>query len=134
MQIIDETLRLGGIGIWLLREAKEDVVYQGTFSWQQFGLLFLLCFSPRNIYIILWANYLFSIFVTIDYVIPKGCFVVPFLSAVHLDENVYDGALNFNPWRWMDPKNQVGFHIIYSNDSSKDLYPIITTLYILLHV
>ncbi|KAL4322120.1 hypothetical protein AHAS_Ahas14G0178700 [Arachis hypogaea] len=31
-----------------------------------------------------------------DFVIPKGCFVVPFLSAVHLDENVYNGALNLN--------------------------------------
>ncbi|KAF3448168.1 hypothetical protein FNV43_RR08879 [Rhamnella rubrinervis] len=67
--VIDETLRLGGIAIWLMREAKEDVVYQ-------------------------------------DYVIPKGCFVVPFLSAVHLDENVYNGALTFNPWRWIDPENQ----------------------------
>ncbi|KAL5545239.1 hypothetical protein UlMin_009023 [Ulmus minor] len=67
--VIDETLRLGGIAIWLMREAKEDVKYQ-------------------------------------DYVIPKGCFVVPFLSAVHLDENVYTGALTFNPWRWMDPQNQ----------------------------
>ncbi|KAF3449130.1 hypothetical protein FNV43_RR09857 [Rhamnella rubrinervis] len=67
--VIDETLRLGGIAIWLMREVKEDVVYQ-------------------------------------DYVIPKGCFVVPFLSAVHLDENVYNGALTFNPWRWIDPENQ----------------------------
>ncbi|KAJ9678299.1 hypothetical protein PVL29_020457 [Vitis rotundifolia] len=67
--VIDETLRLGGIAIWLMREAKEDVKYQ-------------------------------------DYVIPKGCFVVPFLSAVHLDENIYKGALSFNPWRWMEPENQ----------------------------
>ncbi|XP_048444017.1 abietadienol/abietadienal oxidase [Pyrus x bretschneideri] len=67
--VIDETLRLGGIAIWLMREAKEDVVYQ-------------------------------------DYVIPKGCFVVPFLSAVHLDENVYRESLTFNPWRWMDLENQ----------------------------
>jgi len=29
-QVIDETLRLGGIAIWLMREAKEDVQYQGT--------------------------------------------------------------------------------------------------------
>ncbi|KAF7820282.1 abietadienol/abietadienal oxidase [Senna tora] len=57
--VIDETLRLGGIAIWLMREAKEE-----------------------------------------------GCFVVPFLSAVHLDENVYKGALDFNPWRWMDPENE----------------------------
>lgn len=28
--MIDETLRLGGIAIWLMREAKEDVKYQGT--------------------------------------------------------------------------------------------------------
>jgi cytochrome P450 len=28
--VIDETLRLGGIAIWLMREAKEDVNYQGT--------------------------------------------------------------------------------------------------------
>ena len=28
-QVIDETLRLGGIAIWLMREAKEDVKYQG---------------------------------------------------------------------------------------------------------
>ncbi|KAL5150190.1 Abietadienol/abietadienal oxidase [Glycine soja] len=34
------------------------------------------------------------------------CFVVPFLSAVHLDENVYSGALNINPWRWMEPENE----------------------------
>lgn len=67
--VIDETLRLGGIAIWLMREAKQDVVYQ-------------------------------------DYVIPKGCFVVPFLSAVHLDENLYNGASTFNPWRWMEPENQ----------------------------
>ncbi|XP_028805602.1 abietadienol/abietadienal oxidase-like [Neltuma alba] len=67
--VIDETLRLGGIAIWLLREAKEEVNYQ-------------------------------------DFVIPKGCFVVPFLSAVHLDENVYRGASDFNPWRWMDPGNE----------------------------
>ncbi|XP_059664534.1 abietadienol/abietadienal oxidase [Cornus florida] len=67
--VIDETLRLGGIAIWLMREAKEDIEYQ-------------------------------------DYVIPKGCFVVPFLSAVHLDENLYKEALTFNPWRWMDPVDQ----------------------------
>ncbi|KAL3716390.1 hypothetical protein ACJRO7_008055 [Eucalyptus globulus] len=67
--VIDETLRLGGIAIWLMREAKVDVAYQ-------------------------------------DYVIPKGCFVVPFLSAVHLDEDLYPGALDFNPWRWLNPDNQ----------------------------
>ncbi|GFS30425.1 cytochrome P450 superfamily protein [Actinidia rufa] len=27
--VIDETLRLGGIAIWLMREAKEDIEYQG---------------------------------------------------------------------------------------------------------
>ncbi|KAJ0967837.1 hypothetical protein J5N97_024754 [Dioscorea zingiberensis] len=68
--VIDETLRLGGIAIWLMREAKEDVEYQ-------------------------------------DFIVPKGFFVVPFLSAVHLDENLYKGALDFNPWRWMDEKNKV---------------------------
>ncbi|XP_010471395.1 PREDICTED: abietadienol/abietadienal oxidase-like [Camelina sativa] len=67
--VIDETLRLGGIAIWLMREAKEDVSYQ-------------------------------------DYVIPKGCFVVPFLSAVHLDEGYYKESLSFNPWRWLDPETQ----------------------------
>ncbi|CAI0400003.1 unnamed protein product [Linum tenue] len=67
--VIDETLRIGGIAIWLFREAIEDVAYE-------------------------------------DYIIPKGCLVVPFLAAVHLDENLYEGAVNFNPWRWMDPQNQ----------------------------
>ncbi|KAL3529615.1 hypothetical protein ACH5RR_008937 [Cinchona calisaya] len=67
--VIDETLRLGGIAIWLMREAKENIRYQ-------------------------------------DYDIPKGCFVVPFLSAVHLNERVYEEALTFNPWRWMNPENQ----------------------------
>lgn len=67
--VIDETLRLGGIAIWLMREAKEDVQYH-------------------------------------DYVIPKGSFVVPFLSAVHQDENFHEGATTFNPSRWMDPENQ----------------------------
>ncbi|KAJ8767696.1 hypothetical protein K2173_020636 [Erythroxylum novogranatense] len=67
--VIDETLRLGGIAIWLMREAKEDVVYE-------------------------------------DFVIPKGCFVVPFLSAVHLDQSLYKAARTFDPWRWLDPENQ----------------------------
>ncbi|XP_016902261.2 abietadienol/abietadienal oxidase [Cucumis melo] len=67
--VIDETLRLGGIAIWLMRETKEEIKYS-------------------------------------DYVIPKGTFVVPFLSAVHLDENIYDEALTFNPWRWMQLQNQ----------------------------
>ncbi|GFP88536.1 abietadienol/abietadienal oxidase [Phtheirospermum japonicum] len=67
--VIDETLRIGGIAIWLMREAKHDVQYQ-------------------------------------DYVIPKGSFVVPFLSAVHLNEDVYEDPLSFNPWRWMKPENQ----------------------------
>ncbi|XP_038875678.1 abietadienol/abietadienal oxidase [Benincasa hispida] len=67
--VIDETLRLGGIAIWLMRETKEEIKYS-------------------------------------DYVIPKGTFVVPFLSAVHLNENIYEGALTFNPWRWMELKNQ----------------------------
>lgn len=31
-QVIDETLRLGGIAIWLMREAKEDIQYQGIKS------------------------------------------------------------------------------------------------------
>lgn len=42
-----------------------------------------------------------------DYAIPRGSFVVPFLSAVHLDENVYEDPRSFNPWRWMKPENQV---------------------------
>ncbi|XP_008800446.2 abietadienol/abietadienal oxidase [Phoenix dactylifera] len=67
--VINETLRLGGIAIWLMREAKVDAEYQ-------------------------------------DFVISKGSFVVPFLSAVHLDENIYPGALNFNPWRWMEQENK----------------------------
>ncbi|GER38416.1 cytochrome P450 family protein [Striga asiatica] len=67
--VIDETLRIGGIAIWLMREAKDDVEYQ-------------------------------------DYIIPKGSFVVPFLSAVHLNEQVYEDPLSFNPWRWMKPENQ----------------------------
>lgn len=48
-----------------------------------------------------------SLIVMADYVIPKGCFVVPFLSAVHLDENLYERAVCFNPWRWLDQENQV---------------------------
>lgn len=42
-----------------------------------------------------------------DFTIPKGYFVVPFLSAVHLDESIYTGALKFNPWRWMSEENKV---------------------------
>ncbi|RWW54868.1 hypothetical protein BHE74_00038558 [Ensete ventricosum] len=70
VQVIDETLRLGGIAIWLLREAKVDIEYQ-------------------------------------DLSIPKGFFVVPFLSAVHRDESIYPEALSFYPWRWMDQENKV---------------------------
>lgn len=62
-----------------------------------FPFLFV-CIGGTNFF----NGFLFS-----DYVIPKGCFVVPFLSAVHLDESLYKGAVDFNPWRWMDPENQV---------------------------
>uniref|UniRef100_A0A7N0V9Z0 Abietadienol/abietadienal oxidase n=1 Tax=Kalanchoe fedtschenkoi TaxID=63787 RepID=A0A7N0V9Z0_KALFE len=67
--VIDETLRLGGIAIWLMRETTEEVQYK-------------------------------------DYKIPKGSFVVPFLSAVHCDEGLYKRAQVFNPWRWTEPENQ----------------------------
>lgn len=50
----------------------------------------------------------------VGYVVPKGCFVVPFLSAVHLDENLYEGARTFNPWRWMDPLNKVSTNFLIS--------------------
>ena len=61
-------------------------------------------------------NFWFASF--IDYVIPKGCFVVPFLSAVHLDETIYREASTFNPWRWMELKNQVSlFRIVGRNTS-----------------
>jgi cytochrome P450 len=66
--------------------------------------------------------------VFVDYVIPKGCFVVPFLSAVHLDENVYEGAQTFNPWRWMDPQNEVCLHNIYI------IYIYIIYIYIYIHI
>lgn len=33
--------------------------------------------------------------------------MVPFLSAVHLDESYYKESLSFNPWRWLDPETQV---------------------------
>ncbi|KAK9204968.1 hypothetical protein WN943_015233 [Citrus x changshan-huyou] len=81
--VIDETLRIGGIAIWLIREAKEDVTYH-------------------------------------DYVIPKGCSVIPFMSAVHLDENLYKDAVTFNPWRWMDPENEMDS----SEGRSDVLFPI----------
>ncbi|MCI19301.1 abietadienol/abietadienal oxidase-like, partial [Trifolium medium] len=25
---------------------------------------------------------------------------------VHLDEKIFNGAKNFNPWRWMEPENE----------------------------
>lgn len=45
-----------------------------------------------------------------DYVIPKGWSVMPFLCAVHLNEEFYKDALSFNPWRWQetDAENKNG--------------------------
>ncbi|KAH9289981.1 hypothetical protein KI387_034098, partial [Taxus chinensis] len=37
-----------------------------------------------------------------DHVIPKGWSVVPFFSAVHLNEDFYKDSLKFNPWRWQE--------------------------------
>ncbi|GLJ35428.1 hypothetical protein SUGI_0712460 [Cryptomeria japonica] len=34
------------------------------------------------------------------HVIPKGWLVVPFFSAVHLNEDFYEDSLKFDPWRW----------------------------------
>lgn len=99
-QVIDETLRIGGIAIWLMREAKEEIEYQGEISNKH--PLFSIFFLFYNLYeMILFFS---------DYVIPKGCFVVPFLSAVHLDENIYEKATTFNPWRWMEPQNPVSIY------------------------
>ncbi|XP_012855758.1 PREDICTED: abietadienol/abietadienal oxidase isoform X1 [Erythranthe guttata] len=91
--VIDEALRLGGIAIWLLREAKEEVEYQGKYS------TFTMTRYSTTILKIEFDS-------CADYVIPKGSFVVPFLSAVHLSENLYEDALCFNPWRWMEPENE----------------------------
>lgn len=38
-----------------------------------------------------------------DYVIPKGWRVVPYLHAIHVNEEFYKDALSFNPWRWLEP-------------------------------
>eukprot|EP00253_Pinus_taeda_P015326 PITA_15326 len=37
------------------------------------------------------------------YVIPKGWRVVPYLHAIHVNEEFYKDALSFNPWRWLEP-------------------------------
>ncbi|RYR15574.1 hypothetical protein Ahy_B04g072409 isoform D [Arachis hypogaea] len=84
--VIDETLRPGGIAIWLMKEAKEDIKYQGIYI-HTYKYTMLFTYLSRFCY-------------------SKRCFVVPFLLAVYLDENVYNGALNFNPWRWMEPENE----------------------------
>ncbi|XP_004297603.1 PREDICTED: 3-epi-6-deoxocathasterone 23-monooxygenase isoform X2 [Fragaria vesca subsp. vesca] len=36
------------------------------------------------------------------YQIPKGWCVFTYFRSVHLDENNYDGAYDFNPWRWQE--------------------------------
>ncbi|KAH7672928.1 Cytochrome P450 E-class group I protein [Dioscorea alata] len=36
------------------------------------------------------------------YTIPKGCMVFSSFRAVHLDQNHYEDARTFNPWRWQD--------------------------------
>eukprot|EP00252_Welwitschia_mirabilis_P013951 TRINITY_DN3090_c0_g1_i3.p1 TRINITY_DN3090_c0_g1~~TRINITY_DN3090_c0_g1_i3.p1 ORF type:complete len:322 (-),score=53.44 TRINITY_DN3090_c0_g1_i3:112-1077(-) len=38
------------------------------------------------------------------FVIPAGWKVLPMLSWAHLDEDCYENALEFNPWRWQNPK------------------------------
>lgn len=98
-QVIDETLRLAGIAIWLMREAKEDVTYQGMKHKPN-----LITLSVKHPY--LSVNSFASACLAADYTIPKGSFVVPFLSAVHLNEDVYENALSFDPWRWTRPENQ----------------------------
>ncbi|KAK8935242.1 Cytochrome P450 90A1 [Platanthera zijinensis] len=37
------------------------------------------------------------------YKIPKGCKVFASFRAVHLDENYFEDARTFNPWRWLIP-------------------------------
>lgn len=74
----------------------------------------------------LFPQFFFSIYIVFaDYVIPKGCFIVPFLSAVHLNENIYEDALTFNPWRWMIPENQVSLSKTHGLKSRCYLYKIL---------
>lgn len=34
------------------------------------------------------------------YLIPKDWCVVPFFSSIHMDEENYEDAYKFDPWRW----------------------------------
>ncbi|XP_057767041.1 LOW QUALITY PROTEIN: cytochrome P450 724B1 [Salvia miltiorrhiza] len=38
-----------------------------------------------------------------DYTIPAGWQVLPIILATHLDPNLHQRPLEFNPWRWTDP-------------------------------
>ncbi|PKA52020.1 Cytochrome P450 90A1 [Apostasia shenzhenica] len=40
-----------------------------------------------------------------EYMIPKGCKVFASFRAVHLQEDYYENARSFNPWRWMNNNN-----------------------------
>eukprot|EP00252_Welwitschia_mirabilis_P006379 TRINITY_DN1723_c0_g1_i2.p1 TRINITY_DN1723_c0_g1~~TRINITY_DN1723_c0_g1_i2.p1 ORF type:complete len:149 (-),score=13.34 TRINITY_DN1723_c0_g1_i2:344-790(-) len=40
------------------------------------------------------------------YTIPQGWLVFPCFRAVHLDQDLYEDARTFNPWRWQ--KNNLG--------------------------
>lgn len=68
-----------------------------------------------------WSKQSNSCWLCADYVIPKGCFVVPFLSAVHLDESYYKESLSFNPWRWLDPETQVFYFALLPKVQNKPL-------------
>uniref|UniRef100_J3N5X9 Cytochrome P450 n=1 Tax=Oryza brachyantha TaxID=4533 RepID=J3N5X9_ORYBR len=49
-----------------------------------------------------------------DYTIPKGCKIFASFRAVHLNNEHYENARTFNPWRWQDNnklQNAVGANI-----------------------
>jgi hypothetical protein len=59
--VIDETLRLGGIAIWLMREAKEDVNYQGIYIYIYFHFFLYIKCSHETFYLIVIGYIIFPL-------------------------------------------------------------------------
>ncbi|KAK6262277.1 hypothetical protein QUC31_008093 [Theobroma cacao] len=72
--VINETIRLGNIVPAIFRKVVKDVEVKGTFK------------STKPIHLC--------------YTIPAGWIILACTPAVHLNSEIYEDPLSFNPWRW----------------------------------
>ena len=102
-QVTLEIVRLANIVPGIFRKALQDIEFKGTIihtTCREYILL--IPFSVRLLkkYILIRFSYVSGPLDAAGYTIPAGWGVMVCPPAVHLNPEIYEDPLAFNPWRW----------------------------------